>query len=633
MRRDDSPIGEALHELGTRRLVLAIHGASFPSDPEEDLGAGSPGTAAAERLFDFAAALGFTGIQLGPSGELSRDNASPYDGTIFSRSIAAIPKRAYAAGGELEGLVSERVLAVTRGDGGMRADHGRAHDTSHALLATAWSAFSRGARPDLAPRLAEFERRHRAWLERDALFEVLRELHGSWDARTWPAAEARLWEAPDAAAASTLTRDHARAIAAYGFGQFLAHAAHDRVRAIARRAGLALLADLQVGFSPGDAWAYRGAFLEGYRMGAPPSRTNPAGQPWGYPVLDPDRMGAEGAARALVRARIEKTLSEHDGLRIDHPHGLVCPWVYRDGTDDPARAVREGARLFESPDLPDHPALARHAIAAADQIDHAQPRYADGWVRALTAAQVDRYAVLIDELVAAATAHGWSTTDLSCEVLSTLPAPLARVLARHGLGRWRVLQKANLDDPTDVYRAENAEPADWVMLGNHDTASIAGLHAVWDDARRARWASHLASRLGLSPAAATTIAASPGTLAGAMFAEALASRAESALVFFGDLFGYAERFNTPGTYHADNWALRLPATFAEDYRTRVAEHRALCLPYACGLALHARRSPRRELQGPALRAASRDAQRQLITRLAEQAAAAGTPLPAEVTAG
>src|SRR2546423_908947 len=189
-------------------------------------------------------------------------------------------------------------------------------------------------------------------------------------------------------------------------------------------------------------------------MGAPPSRTNPAGQPWGYPVLDP----TSPVGRALVRARAAKCFADYDSVRIDHPHGLVCPWVYRAGSD-----VAAGTRLFESPDDPE---FGRFAVARRDQLDPSRPRYADDYVKHLDAAQIDRYAVLFDELVAACRC----ASDISCEVLSTMPTPLGCMLARHHLGRWRVTQKANLDDPDDVYRTERAAREDWVMLGNHDTA-------------------------------------------------------------------------------------------------------------------------------------------------------------------
>src|ERR1019366_5961567 len=137
----------------------------------------------------------------------------------------------------------------------------------------------------------------------------------------------------------------------------------------------------------------------------------------------------------------------------------------------------QGARLHESPDLPYHRALSRYAIARPEQIDRSVPRHADLWVRALDPDQVERYAeniaVVVDELAAA------GSHDIACEVLSTAPFPLVEVLRRYALGRFRVTQKADLANPRDGYRSENAEPRDWIMVGTHDTAPLARVVDGW----------------------------------------------------------------------------------------------------------------------------------------------------------
>jgi 4-alpha-glucanotransferase len=303
--------------------------------------------------------------------------------------------------------------------------------------------------------------------------------------------------------------------------------------------------------------------------------------------MDPAQLETGGQAMQLFLARIEKAFDEYDGLRIDHPHGLVCPWVYRAGTDDPAAAVREGARLYESPDLPEHPALAELAIARPAQLDRTKPRYHDAWVRSLDDDQVERYALLFDAIAGTAARSGRSMVDVTCEVLSTMPLPLGRVLARYGLGRWRVSQKANLEDPADVYRPENARPADWVMLGNHDTRSIFDLVRGMAAGERERWARHLARRLRLADPGALE---APGRLPTAMLGELFASAAENASIFFADLFGYEERYNVPGVISDDNWTLRLPADFERLYTERLARGAALDLREALALALDARGS-------------------------------------------
>jgi 4-alpha-glucanotransferase len=374
-------------------------------------------------------------------------------------------------------------------------------------------------------------------------------------------------------------RTHFHRVEAYSLGQLLVHKEHERLRRICK---LQLYGDVQVGYSDADAWRYASVFLRGYRMGAPPSRTNPDGQPWGYPVLDPAQLTSK--AGALVVARAEKAFAEYDSIRIDHPHGLICPWVYRTDTDNDQQAVRDGARLFESPDLADHKALAEFAIARPEQIDRSKPRYHDAWVSGLDDDQVRRYAILFDAIVDAAKRAGRSHDDISCEVLSTMPTPLGAVLTRHGLGRWRVTQKANMDDPSDVYRTENAQPEDWVMLGNHDTAPIISVIRGWEPVLREKWGRHLAAKLKLMRPERL---ASVGFMATCMLAELFASPAENVSIFFADLFGYTERFNVPGLVDDANWTLRLPHDFDQLHASQLAREEALDIPLAVELALAA----------------------------------------------
>lgn len=614
-------IAERLARLGVRRLLLAIHDVSFPSDADEDTGRGSPATRAAVRLMAYAKSLGFTGLQLGPQGQTSRSNPSPYDSTIFGRHVGNIGLASLRSGGAFEGLVSDeqiaRVLGTTENQGsseldgierraertqrieeatarrhleGARARHRAAFDAMHALVGHAWSAYLDDARPDLVAPFAAFRAQNAGWLEREALYLAMyRENGGGF--RGWPEAQRDLWLGaedigeikPDRdAARARLLATYADVVDRHAFGQFLVHREHQRVRGEARQIGLALYGDLQVGYADADAWAYAHVFRRDYLMGAPPSRTNPEGQAWGYPVFDPAQY--DGAARQLVIARAEKMFAEYDSIRIDHPHGLICPWVYRADDPDPASAVRAGARLFESPDLADHPALASLAIARADQIDREQARHADRWVRQLDGDQVTRYAALFDALVGRARANGRDASDLSCEVLSTMPAPLEAVLARYELGRWRITQKANLDDASDVYRSENAQRQDWVMLGNHDTAPIFALLKSWPAQKREQWGRHLSARLAL---ARPEWLASDGFFASAMFAELLVSRAENVSIFFADLFALEERFNVPGLVDDANWTLRLPADFEARHAERLARGAALDLELATELALAA----------------------------------------------
>lgn len=612
----------ALAALQVRNLVLSLHDPSLPGEAGEDLGRGSPYSAAGQRFLEFARDLGFTGIQLGPQGLTSEDNPSPYDGTLFSRNVLNVSLGALTqeAWGAL--LRPERVRALSAahrlGDG--RVPHRQVFRAQEEALEEAWEAFQHRraqavpgeAFSRLAARFEAFLREHAEWLERDALYEALCVEHGRPYWREWPSEwDRRLWnprpgeEGVFAHRRRVLLSKHAARVEAYAFRQFLVHAQHEALRERTAAWGLKLYGDMQIGYSPRDAWAWQGLFLSTYLMGAPPSRTNPEGQSWNYPVLDPSRYheppGGEepyapvarpGPVLWFMASRVNKMLAEYDGLRIDHPHGLVCPWVYRAGTPEPLRAVRGGARLFASPDLEDHPELARHALVTPEGVDRSVPRYADGWVRELAPEQVTRYSALFDAIVAAVHARGRQVSDLLCEVLSTLPYPLQRVLEQYGLGRFRVTQKADLTNPRDVYRGENAAPADWIMLGNHDTKSIWALAERWFAAGEARaQADYLASRLHPEEAGREAftrrLLEEPGLLVQAKFAELFVSRAENVMVFFADLLGMKETYNAPGTVSDENWSLRIPREYRREYGEKLERDEALNLPGALAMALRA----------------------------------------------
>lgn len=613
----------ALAALNVRNLVLSIHDPSFPSAPGEDAGRGSPYSEGGLGFLEFARELGFNGIQLGPQGQTSEDNPSPYDGTLFSRNVLNVALAPLTHEESWGGLLRpERVqaLVASRPGGDARVKHGHVFRAWHEALDEAWETFRHkraraapgGAIAWLAEHFDTFRREHREWLVRDSLYDALCTEHGRPYWKEWPSEwDRRLWsprpgeEAAFGTRRQVLLKKYAGQVEAYAFRQFLVHSQHAALRERTAAWGLKLFGDLQIGYSPRDAWAYQGLFLGSYLMGAPPSRTNPEGQPWNYPVLDPGQYHVPPATTGpyagvpqpgpvlwFMALRMNKTLSEYDGLRIDHPHGLVCPWVYRAGEMDALRAVQNGARLFSSPDLPEHPELARWAIVPPAQLDRSVPRYADGWVRELKPEQVRRYSAIFDAVIAAAQAQGRKVSDLLCEVLSTQPHPLQRVLEQYGLGRFRVTQKADLTNPRDVYRSENAAPQDWIMVGNHDTRPLWALAERWRQAGEAKaQADYLAWRLHPEEEGredfARRLVEEPGMLEQAKFADLFASRAENVMVFFADLLGMKETYNAPGTVSEDNWSLRVPNDYRREYAEKLGSNGALNLPRALALALRA----------------------------------------------
>jgi len=300
-----------------------------------------------------------------------------------------------------------------------------------------------------------------------------------------------------------------------------------------------------------------------------------------------------GPGLRFLKQRVEKLFDEFDGLRLDHPHGLVCPWVYRSGRPDPVKAVQNGARLFASPGLADHPELARFAIVRPEQLNYQVPRYDDGWVASLEPEQVRSYARLFDVFMATARDKCSGACEIACEILSTQPYPIKRVMDSYGLGRFRVTQKADLNNEQDVYRSENADPEDWLMLGNHDTPPIWRIVSNWFAAGVSRQQAEYLSRRLRIPAAERTAwleqaANDAGTLVQAKFADLFIAPARNILVFFTDLLGNREAYNRPGTVDSDNWTLRIPPDYQRTYNEKLASGQALNIPKALAMAIRAR---------------------------------------------
>jgi 4-alpha-glucanotransferase len=173
---------------------------------------------------------------------------------------------------------------------------------------------------------------------------------------------------------------------------------------------------------------------------------------------------------------------------------------------------------------------------------------------------------------------------------------LVAVLARHGLGRFCVTQKAEPANIHDPYRTALAAPTDWVMLGTHDTSPIWQVVEQWrSNERRTEWAQYLAERLepdpAQRPARAERLAQDPIAFKRALCADLFVGPAQNVSIFFTDLLGMKEIYNRPGEVHPENWTLRIPPDYERLYRGRCTAGEAFDLPSALALALRARCSP------------------------------------------
>ena len=603
-------VRKALRLLGKKNLSLIIHGASFPSIDEQDVGFGTFTSQGAKNLIGFTKDI-FSSIQLGPAGKTKAIDSSPYTGTVFSDNplyidLYQLTQEEYCS--LLSSETFEQIVQNNPNKGLNKTAYSYIYEKHKLALKEAYNTFLRkldekdSKVSSMNKEFEKFKSNNAQWLEKDALYEALSVKHNN---DYWPhwtdEIDRNLFnmETEEGKIAATnrieeLKRDFNYEVEFYNFVQYLASRQKTEMKNYALKNGIKMIADRQVAFSDRDCWANQSLFLKGWCLGCPPDYFSKDGQAWGFNVMDPEKLftpdGALGEGGVLMFNLYRKMFKENPGgIRIDHFVGLVDPWVYKAGKNP---KVEEGAgRLYSSPE---HPELSKYAIPTMSDLNHEVDPDSEYRVRTLTTAQISKYARLIEKIViAAAKTEGVDKDAIICEDLGTLTYPVEKVMEQFGLNGMRVTQFVKPEDPDHSYRGRNTKEKDWIMLGTHDNQPISmwaaqtvktpeiELHArnlaedlCWDENYRAPYADILKRK--------------PQELAKAKFVELFAANAQNIQIFFSDLFGIEDVYNKPGTSGDQNWSLRLPNNFEWFYFNQLARGKALNLAEILSYALKVR---------------------------------------------
>ncbi len=365
----------------------------------------------------------------------------------------------------------------------------------HAHLHRSWAALPQG----LKAQVRAWTREQPHLLEYAAFRAYLESQGRPW--RTWP----------EAARAGQLPPGTGEAADVYAYAQWLA----TRQLAEVAQTGTWLYLDLPLGVHPDgfDAWRFRGQFVQGVSVGAPPDPFAAAGQDWSFAPLHPLRLREDGYA--YLRACFAHLFRVARMVRLDHVMALHrLYWIPR------GFPATEGVYVR-------YPAEELYA------------------------------AILLEAARAGAVVVG--------EDLGTVPPSVRRELDRRGLWRMYVL----------VFEAESPalrepEPNTVASLGTHDTPAFASFWSGMDvearqsmgllsqeqaavaRLRRQEVVASLARQLGVP-------ADSPESALRAALRWLAESRAGCVLVHLEDLWGEVFAHNVPGTT-ADqhpNWRRRL----------------------------------------------------------------------------
>jgi 4-alpha-glucanotransferase len=356
-----------------------------------------------------------------------------------------------------------------------------------------------------ARRFAEFQAAEAVWLDDYLLYRVIYEARGERGWRTWPADLAEREGAAFTAACDSFGR-------ARRFFAYVQWVAHEQL-AVARRAasgvGVELIGDLPftVAVDSADVWARRQEFDIEASIGAPPDEFNADGQDWALPAFRWDVVRADG--HAWLRTRLAHVGRWLDGARLDHVVGYFRTFVRSSG---------------EPP--------------------HFDPADEDAQ-RALGAAALD---------VAQEAAR---TMRVVVEDLGDIPPFVREAMAGRGLPGYRVLRWEG--DWPDLRDPRSFPACSIATSGTHDTSAL----ATWwseelDDEGRRRVAT-VPVFAALAAAGADFTPHVHETLVDGLYA----AGSDTALLVIPDVFGTAERINTPATVGEHNWTYRIPLTVEE----------------------------------------------------------------------
>ncbi len=303
----------------TRRSGILLHPTSLPGR----YGIGSFDQAA----YDWVDLLARTRqtlwqvLPLGPTGY----GDSPYQS--FS-SFAGNPYLISLEDLHQDGLLDPQLLTGAPEFPRDRVDYGAIYRWKLPLLRRVAQDFPRRGSGEQQAEFQAFCAENQEWLEDFALFMALKDAHGG---APW-----NQWEMPlrkrNKRALARARKEHAAAIHAHKFNQWLFYRQWLALKAHANRQGIQVIGDIPiyVALDSADAWCnpeifrFDREFQPTVVAGVPPDYFSETGQLWGNPIYRWDRLKRTGY-RWWIR-RIQAALRLYDLVRIDHFRGFAGYW-------------------------------------------------------------------------------------------------------------------------------------------------------------------------------------------------------------------------------------------------------------------------------------------------------------------
>ena len=556
----ENAIGAALDYLGVQSVAMILHGSCNPV-AKNDLGIGSPCNEKAKEIIKFEKLHGFNANQLGPMGEVTRGDISPYSASVFALNRMFIDPNELTTD-RYANILSKKDLKTFSVDYSEEKEpytYSRFFDSFESydrIIKTSYNNFKSKVRandPKAMTLLAEynnFKTKKGQKAVQAALFEVLSNTYGTRDVSVWESEidrnlpEMMRDRIPQAISRyRQIMERSADDINSYVFGQFLINKQMKENKDFRDSIGFEYINDNLVGNDRSEEWMYPDAFLKGWRLGCPDGgKYGP--QLWDIPVIDPKKLfnsdGTLGPAGKFLKDKLESALEYCENIRIDHAIGLVDPYVYDKNSvvivhDRLADGFR-GGNISNLWDLdPEH-----------------------------------NYQKVLEKIVLPVLeAHNITPEKAVWEDLGNQTDTFRNIY----------FNQLHIPGMTQLYwsRGELAPRRNWALMGSHDEESAISyikhdwLRNSWDNGDSAWHVDYLAGYLNQDPERLDErehfkqkLLNNPVERVKAKFAELFVT-GDRVQIPFTDFFGIEARYNEKGTKSYKNWKLRLNDNYQDKY--------------------------------------------------------------------
>jgi 4-alpha-glucanotransferase len=259
-------------------------------------------------------------LPLSPTGY----GSSPYSAlSAFAGNPILISLERLVEGGWLD---ANRIQGLPGHEGAV--DYGEVWDKKVPLVEEAAANFLDHAGPADRARFSQFAQDNISWLTDWSLYTVLRRRFGYKLWAEWP----EEFAFRDGSAITGVLNDSGRELAIQQAVQFLFQEQWNALRQYAAESGIRILGDVAifVSYDSADVWTHPELFeLDDQRKptrvsGVPPDFFSATGQRWGNPLYRWSLLEEHGFDWWV--ARIRRSLTLYDGIRIDHFRGFEAYW-------------------------------------------------------------------------------------------------------------------------------------------------------------------------------------------------------------------------------------------------------------------------------------------------------------------